>query len=242
MTTPKTALSEEQIEELCEAISFCLAKNNNSLHEKLTLSLQEILHEQHSLRHEVNRNDEHIMEMLVGRRVAPSMTREGALPRATAIESLRSFVGNARKITICDPYLFATQRPDEAMDDLANILPRKFDQVELFVLPSKQSKLEHPLASGNPELAQMFTKYCRERGAKIRLYLTPNIHDRIWIKQDGRNSKACLVGTSLNGLGNRISFILGLPKRDLDDFEFELSRIRQTETQLDFVAASNGHQ
>lgn len=123
------------------------------------------------------------------------------------------------------------------MADLANILPRKFDQIELFVLPSKQSKSEHPLASGNSELAQMFTKYCQERGAKIRLYLTPNIHDRIWIKQDRQNSKACLVGTSLNGLCNRIAFILGLPKKDLDDFESELSRIRQTETQINFVAA-----
>ena len=239
MSTSKAELSAEQIDTLCEAISYCMAKNNNSLHEKLTSSLREILHEQHALRRDFHQNGEHLLEMLVRGKVAPSIAREGPLPRTRAIESLRSFIGDARKITICDPYLFSSgsQNPEEIFADLINILPRTLDQIELFVPPSKHSSAEHPLASGNSELAQMFTKYCKERKAKIRLYLTSNIHDRIWIKQDGRNSKACLVGTSLNGLGNKIAFILGLPKKDLADFEDELSLIRNAGAKINYVAA-----
>lgn len=238
MNKSNASLSEEQIDILCEAISFCLAKNNNSLHEKLATSLQKLLDGQNSLREDISHKDERVMELLVSRSVYPSMAREGVLPRARAIESLRGFIGDARKITICDPYLFAlgNRSPDDAMADIENILPRKFDQIDLFVLPSKHSKPEQPLASGDSEFAKMFTKYCQERNAKIRLYLTQNIHDRIWIKHDRRNSKACLLGTSLNGLGNKISFILGLPKKDLEDFESELSRIRQSEA-LNYIAA-----
>ena len=239
MESTKSTISEKQIEDLCEVLSICLRKHGNEGFSEIRFAIAGLKREIHQLNNDVGISGNRILEMLVRGKTTPSMTGIGDPPRAKVIDSLRGFLGDARKITICDPYFFYTGKKstDDALADLVNVLPRNFELLELFVLPAKESATDNRAASGNAELAYKFSQHIRKENQKVNLYTTDMIHDRIWIRRDGRNSKACLVGTSLNGLGNRIAFILGLPKRDLEEFESELSQIKHSQAPLPNIVA-----
>ncbi len=58
------------------------------------------------------------------------------------------------------------------------------------------------------------------------------MHDRVWIK-DGNRAK--VVGTSFNGLGKKLAFILNLPESDLRAFQTQLPRIRKRQRAGDAI-------
>ncbi|TOB05723.1 hypothetical protein CGK13_21800, partial [Vibrio parahaemolyticus] len=54
----------------------------------------------------------------------------------------------------------------------------------------------------------------KDNGIFFSTATTEEVHDRVWISDRNR---ALVVGTSLNGIGNRAAFLLPLPDSDLNE-------------------------
>lgn len=63
------------------------------------------------------------------------------------------------------------------------------------------------------QIKQDIKNLASENGVRFTETDTDLIHDRIWIAD---RKRAIVVGTSLGGLGNRMAFILQLPRYDLN--------------------------
>lgn len=125
----------------------------------------------------------------------------------------------AEKLTIADPYFFSWSGPNRIFDKeskytnfILQLIPSTVQSLEVFHLPGPNSRVFHK-----------FDKMIRSRKIKSRYVETNEIHDRVFIKND---SDAVLLGTSLGGYGNKLAFILPIPKEDLVVFSKELERIK----------------
>jgi hypothetical protein len=135
-------------------------------------------------------------------------TRSLFLPgsRADSVRTLKGIVAGARRLTICDPYFLAASGGQEQslLTDLRQLLPLKTLQ-SLYVIYS--SAFNQILKDGLQEL-------CAQNKILLRLSRDSSFHDRVWIIDDRRGY---LVGTSFGGIGKKLSFILDLPREDLQE-------------------------
>ena len=125
----------------------------------------------------------------------------------------------AEKLTIADPYFFSWSGPNRIFDKekkytdfILQLIPSTVKTLEIFHLPGPNSRIFHK-----------FDKMIRTKKIKPRYVETNEIHDRVFIKND---RDAVLLGTSLGGYGNKLAFILPIPKEDLMLFSKELERIK----------------
>lgn len=109
----------------------------------------------------------------------------------------------AKRLLIIDPYFFAKST--------------KIDVSALFsrLLMQISSDLEEICFITNGKKNDEKNKILADLDKKIKVYnvTTDEFHDRYWIDPD--NNKGILMGTSLNGLGNKISLIDHLKERDI---------------------------
>jgi hypothetical protein len=141
---------------------------------------------------------------------------KGQEARHRSLAYLSDALGNAQRLTICDPYFYMPSRakggrPLDA--ELGEVLPEALTALELFVKPDARDEATVATVAA----------LCEGRGIALDIRLTHDIHDRVWIR-DGE--EGYIVGTSFNGLGNKCAFILPLPEEDLAVFQEELTRIR----------------
>jgi len=134
---------------------------------------------------------------------------------------LEKQISAAKKLIIVDPYFFSRGGPNRIFDKeskytdfIINLIPKSVSDLEIFHLP-------HP----NTRIKYKFHKMIRSRQIKVHYLETNEIHDRVFIIDD---EQAVLVGTSLGGYGNKLAFVLSIPKEDLENFTKELERIRLT--------------
>lgn len=120
-------------------------------------------------------------------------------------EILRRRVAKAKELIICDPYFFHDPYKDEGkyIEGIISILPLSY--LEKLLIFCKQ-----------PRSSTIIRNFIKTIDPKVELevYEVNDIHDRIWIKD---LAKGVVVGTSFGGIGNKLTFILNLPKRDLQD-------------------------
>jgi hypothetical protein len=136
--------------------------------------------------------------------------------RAGAVEFLRGCFKGARQLTICDPWFLkppAATLPDNYVREIGTLLPETLCRLEIFVGKRQRNK----------GVANGINALCRERKIRIARFITDEIHDRVWIADDGR---AYVIGTSFNGLGNKCAFILCLPDKDKRLFMDEINKRR----------------
>ena len=152
----------------------------------------------------------------------PEMVRSlvlasSGIGRSQAVESLRGFIGDAEKITICDPYFFSATEKDRAgyIEYIHDLIPLKCEKLEIYTNPNNIQE-------------KMIISIENSLKKKLRVYGTEGIHDRVWLADSHSKRRGCVVGTSLNGIGKKISFILRLPKNDVNDFERELYILRSS--------------
>jgi hypothetical protein len=129
--------------------------------------------------------------------------------RKEGLKELRNFTKNAEKLIIIDPYFFngSKKHLEKFIENITkNIrisslkyLTVVYDGEENVITKSYKKSLE---------------KIARESRCILRCISTDEFHDRIWIKD---RESAILVGTSLNGIGGRLSFIVPLPNNDLSE-------------------------
>jgi hypothetical protein len=136
--------------------------------------------------------------------------------RGSATTYLKNWLHDAKELIIADPFLFS-HRPskdfpdvDSYADALFDLFPGSMTSLDVFHLPGAQGPVR--------EAIQLRAD---QRKIRLRRVETTELHDRVWIRD---NCHALGVGTSFNGLGNKIAFINKLPDEDLKDFNSELSR------------------
>jgi hypothetical protein len=124
-----------------------------------------------------------------------------------ARKPLREVINKAKKLLIADPFFFHV--PMDLSDDvyiekLLETLPLS-TLLEITVIYTKPKR--------NTALPLFQSKIPKE--VKFIPIENDSIHDRVWVVDD---KKAYIVGTSFNGIGKKLSFILSLPDEDLNDF------------------------
>jgi hypothetical protein len=139
----------------------------------------------------------------------------GSNERKTALEQLKKLTVNAKELIIIDPYFYKGGYSDEENEEYIS-------NIKDIIDPSKIERLHiiydkrHTAALIRDEINNLY-------GNKITEASTNKIHDRIWIIDQ---NNASLVGTSLNGLGSKLAFILPLPYKDLESLKTELKNYK----------------
>lgn len=134
-------------------------------------------------------------------------------------KSITSWLSGTGTLTIVDPYFFLFAKENKIfrtqekyVEWLLDLFPKGLERLDVFHLPSP-----------NRRIVASITQHCKMKRISLGKWETTEIHDRVLIK-DGIEAKA--IGTSFGGFGNKIAFVLDLPKEDLDVFRKELHRIK----------------
>lgn len=134
---------------------------------------------------------------------------------------LRDSLLGCDDLIICDPYIYQGEgNKDDPNDNayckaLLSILPDTLSKMAIYYSPKKTKK----------HIVEKIDQYAKSEDIQLAKYATPDIHDRVWIKNQ---SRGWVVGTSFNGLGKKLAFLLELPREDLDAYLFELKRVRKS--------------
>lgn len=120
---------------------------------------------------------------------------------------------------ITDPYFLQWNGPNKAFgtekkytEFIIDFIPEDLKKLELFILPGP-----------NKRIFKKFNDRVLARGTRVSYRETTEIHDRTIIRD---NNTATLMGTSFGGYSNKLSFVLDIPPKDLENFMAELKRIR----------------
>jgi len=146
-----------------------------------------------------------IMKMLIAPRSGQVDTKE---IRNTGLKEIRDFTKDAEELIIIDPYIFGGEI------DKASTYIEEFKRCSRIDNQSI-NKIHIIYSSGHGNTSAIkhgIKKLASDNNCFLRSYDSDKIHDRIWIKD---KSEAIIVGTSFGGIGNRLCFILDLPKYDL---------------------------
>jgi hypothetical protein len=128
--------------------------------------------------------------------------------RNTGLKEIRDFTKDAKELIIIDPYIFA------GATDKASAYIEEFKRCSRIDNQSiNKIHIIYSSRHGNtPAIKNGIKKLASDYNCSLTSYDSDKIHDRIWIKD---KTEAIVVGTSFGGIGNRLCFILELPKYDL---------------------------
>jgi hypothetical protein len=141
-----------------------------------------------------------------GDKVFELMTAANPNGRVSAIHHMNESFYSAEKLTICDPYFLCKIKDvDSYLKNIDMVIPTTVKAIDLYINKSKC----------DTDVQKAFNNLCQKRSIKLTCLNTDKIHDRVWIID---SSRAFIVGTSFNGIGKRITFILALPETDKVDF------------------------
>ncbi|WP_340401073.1 hypothetical protein [Paenibacillus sp. FSL H8-0079] len=140
--------------------------------------------------------------------IAETFDKSKKEARNEGLKEIRDFTREAESLIIIDPYMYGGEasKSREYVDEFARVSRIK----------ARHMKRIHIIYSSNhgktKKIMDDIKDLARENDCILTDYDTDKIHDRVWIAD---RKRAIVVGTSLGGIGNRLSFILELPKYDL---------------------------
>ena len=150
----------------------------------------------------------------------------GSDERKKAVKHLADKLKGATSLVICDPYFLhwcnekQLAQNVEQLEQLVEILPDSLQEIEIYTKPQAKAKDEKIFA--------ILKDLLKKKEIEIKSQKTDKIHDRVWIKRiEGHKNyktEAFVVGTSFNGLGKKLAFILDLPEDDKLRFEDSLNQ------------------
>jgi hypothetical protein len=130
------------------------------------------------------------------------------------LKEIRDFTKDAQTLTIIDPYIYSGSSKDK------DKILKSFLKATRMNSSSGAKKIHIIYDKGtekNKTVTGTIRKHILTKAALNKCQVTETatrlIHDRIWIVN---NTKAIVVGSSLNGIGGRLCFILPLPNEDLN--------------------------
>ncbi|OKH32227.1 hypothetical protein NIES2101_40820 [Calothrix sp. HK-06] len=139
------------------------------------------------------------------------VTPVGRSARGEGINYLKEFTKDARELIIIDPYIFIVKSEDY----IDAYLKEFFDAINIRTNKNNIESIRIIYDKWEPDISDIIrdTMYSATNPRKIfKLKASKKIHDRIWIKN---KKSAMFVGTSFNGLGNKLNVLLPLPEDDL---------------------------
>jgi len=129
--------------------------------------------------------------------------------RASGLREIRDFTSEAESLIIVDPYIFSgqTAQADEITRDFKKSIRAagKYIKRVHFVYDQSPSNTTNAVKKS---IKQML----KDESINVTESQSDVLHDRVWISD---RKSAIVVGTSLNGIGGRLAFILPLPRADL---------------------------
>lgn len=146
-----------------------------------------------------------MMKMLIAPRQGQADIKE---IRNTGLKEIRDFTKDTKELIIIDPYIFGgeTNRASTYIEEFKRC--SRIDNQSI-------NKIHIIYSSGHGNTSAIkngIKKLASDNNCSLTSYDSDKIHDRIWIKD---KTEAIVVGTSFGGIGNRLCFILDLPKYDL---------------------------
>ena len=129
--------------------------------------------------------------------------------RSNGLKELRDFTRESESLIIVDPYFFSGKKTnaEKITDDLERCTRAK----------QKSLKRVHVIFDSSSEtqsVRKCITNMFKSNGVHLSMATTDEVHDRVWVSD---RERALVVGTSLNGIGNRAAFLLPLPDTDLNE-------------------------
>lgn len=130
--------------------------------------------------------------------------------RASGLKEIRDFTVKTKSLIIVDPYIFSGSSENAEMitDEFKKAIRAKGKELKRihFVYDSEASNTTQAVRNSIKKMLKYESIQVTEAQSAV-------LHDRIWISDRNR---AVVVGTSLNGIGGRVAFILPLPNEDLN--------------------------
>ncbi|PXA84324.1 hypothetical protein DMC25_16895 [Caulobacter sp. D4A] len=144
------------------------------------------------------------------------LVRASGMGRDSALDEIRTWLKGAQSVTLCDPFLFHSPTPaypsNEAYADaVVKLFPPSATKVTLYF-------------NGYEEAIRTLIWPRLKEGRSVTLVNTSQVHDRFV----GRDEVVRLVGTSLGGLGNKLSVIVDLEPEDARGVLGTLEALKET--------------
>jgi len=136
----------------------------------------------------------------------------GHLGRVAALQLLSTNVLGSDSVVVVDPYFFSGL-DCSILAEFCSIIGGAGSTVKrIHVVCNERNtdKVEEPRRIVIEALSTL--------GVNLTLAFTNLIHDRAWIFQSEGVLKGLALGTSFNGFGKKLTFILKLPKEDLEEW------------------------
>jgi len=129
--------------------------------------------------------------------------------RASGLREIRDFTSGTESLIIVDPYIFSGSgdKADAITDELKKSVRATGKCIKRihFVYDPQPDKTTNAIRNSIKKMLKEESVHVTESQSNV-------LHDRIWISD---RKRAIVVGTSLNGIGGRIAFILPLSDEDL---------------------------
>lgn len=170
-----------------------------------------------------------IAQFIVSGGPSPEAIEQG---RIEADENLSMWLKDAAEVTILDPYLFKREKPrsDEIETDVEREKAECRHADELLTLVGRNKRVNF-IYRGNPDkgeggphkvtqgVANRISDRLEETGLQSTFFVVEDLHDRVWMKRDGKNRwHAKVIGTSRGGIGKRPTYIIDMHAKDCERY------------------------
>lgn len=147
-------------------------------------------------------------------------------------EEMRSWLTDAEEIALMDPYLFKRSRLVHSATGKnleENILMHaiaedtKYVNRLIEIVGPKKRKVSFFYDSDHknhltPAVLNIFTKQIAKVATKPFYYASDKIHDRVWLRKRSKTWEARVIGTSLDGIGKRPTYVMQMEHADVKDY------------------------
>ena len=130
--------------------------------------------------------------------------------RASGLQEIRDFTSETESLIIVDPYIFSG--PGDKAEAITNDFKKsvraagKYIKRIHFVYDPEPKNTTNAIRNSIKQMLNDESVHVTEAQSNV-------LHDRIWISD---RKRAIVFGTSLNGIGGRVAFVLPLPDQDLE--------------------------
>lgn len=163
--------------------------------------------------------------------------------RKFAVGTLMSCFHNASEATVIDPFIFRRSQGYQEEPELTKTLDAAHAQAQaiLDILGKKdvvhfyyKAISGHAKTKVSTGVADYIEKNIGGNIKKFVFHVVNDLHDRVWIRKTRNDvDSAKVVGTSLDGIGKRPTYLIDMPSTDLPAFITyvkSLSLVAQTDT------------
>lgn len=148
--------------------------------------------------------------------LACSLSMESVLSKSLSVDRIEeiiraflNYVELSKSLLIIDPYFFSSNNPDCDYGLFLRCIPENVTGIEKFTVVYNGKNKNDSINVFRRKINEKF------HGATIDPYINEEFHDRFWINT--LNKTGVLIGTSLNGIGKKISVIDRLSSDDVEE-------------------------